>query len=177
VTYNFEDIVSYLNQITPYDWAKFLRERLDSKSAHAPLGGIENDGWKVVYNDKKNATMEAAEKVGDSLDLSFSLGIIVTKQGNVRDVIPGMPAYAGGLAPGMTIVAVNGRKYSKDVMRAELRLAMQSKKPLALLCENADYYSTYNVDYHGGEKYPHLVRDESRPDVLSTVVKPLAAAQ
>lgn len=177
VTYNFDDVVSALNQVTPYDWAKFLRDRLDSKSPHAPMGGFENDGWKLIYNDKKNATMEAAEKVGDALDLSFSLGIIVTKKGEVRDVIPGMPAYAGGLAPGMTVVAVNGRKYSKDVMRSELRLAMHSKQPMALLCENADYFSTYNVDYHGGEKYPHLVRDESKPDVLSTVAKPLAAAQ
>jgi predicted metalloprotease with PDZ domain len=177
VTYTFENVVSALNQVTPYDWAKFLRDRLDSKSPHAPMGGFENDGWKLIYNDKKNATMEAAEKVGDSLDLSFSLGIIVTKKGEVRDVIPGMPAYAGGLAPGMTIVAVNGRKYSKDVMRAELHLGMQSKQPMALLCENADYYSTYQVEYHGGEKYPHLVRNESQPDVLSDVVKPLAAGQ
>jgi predicted metalloprotease with PDZ domain len=177
ITYNFDDVVSALNQVTPYDWAKLLRDRLDSKSAHDPMGGIENDGWKVIYNDKKNATMEAAEKVGNAIDMSFSLGLLVTKDGDIRDAIPGMPAYAAGIAPGMKIIAVNGRKWSKDVMRAALRYGMQTKQPLELLCENADYFSTYKVDYHDGEKYPHLVRNNSQPDVLSDVIKPLAPAQ
>ena len=177
ITYKFEDVVAALNQVTPYDWAKLLRERLDSKSPHAPMGGIENGGWKLIYNDQKNATMEAAEKEGESksLDLSFSLGMIVTKDGDVRDVIPGMPAYAAGMAPGMKIVAVNGRKWSKDVMRTALRSGIHSHQPLALLAENAEYYNTYNVDYHGGEKYPHLVRMDGQPDVLGDIIKPLAA--
>lgn len=174
VTYKFEDVVAALNQVTPYDWTRLLRDRLDSKSAHAPMGGIENGGWKLIYNGQKNATMAAAEKDSESLDLSFSLGITVTKKGEVRDVIPGMPAYAGGLAPGMKIIAVNGRKWSKDIMRIALRFGMHSQQPLALLCENAEYYNTYNVDYHGGEKYPHLVRTDGQPDVLTEIIKPLA---
>lgn len=174
VTYKFEDVVAALNQVTPYDWAKLLRDRLDSKSEHAPMGGIENGGWKLIYNDQKNVTMDAQEKDSESLDLSFSLGIIVNKKGEVRDVIPGMPAYAAGLAPGMKIIAVNGRKWSKDVVRMALRSAMHSQQPLALICENAEYYNTHNIDYHGGEKYPHLVRTEGQPDVLSDIIKPLA---
>jgi len=177
VTYNFEDVVSALNQVVPYDWAKLLRDRLDSKSPHAPMGGIENDGWNIIYNDNKNATMEAAEKVGNAIDMSFSLGLIVTKDGDIRDAIPGMPAYAAGIGPGMKIIAVNGRKWSKDTMRAALRYGTQTKQPLELLCENADYFSTYKIDYHGGEKYPHLVRNGSQPDVLSDVIKPLAPPQ
>jgi hypothetical protein len=27
------------------------------------------------------------------------------------------------------------------------------------------------LDYHGGERYPHLVRDESKPDLLSDILK------
>jgi predicted metalloprotease with PDZ domain len=115
--------------------------------------------------------------VGNAMDMSFSLGLIVTKEGDIRDAIPGMPAYAAGIGPGMKIIAVNGRKWSKDVMRAALRYGMQTREPLQLLCENADYFSTYKIDYHGGEKYPHLVRNESQPDVLSDVIKPLAPAQ
>jgi hypothetical protein len=41
-----------------------------------------------------------------------------------------------------------------------------------LLVENTDYYKTYKLDYHGGEMYPHLVRDESKPDLLSDILKP-----
>lgn len=174
VPYKFEDVVAALNQVAAYDWAKLLRERLDSKSAHAPLGGIENGGWKLVYTDQKNTTMEAQEKAGEALDLSFSLGMIVTKDGDVRDVIPGSPAFASGLGPGMKVVAVNGRRWSKDVMRAALRASVHSQKPLPVLAENGEYFSTYQLDYHGGEQYPHLVRVDSQPDVLGEIIKALA---
>lgn len=177
VAYKFEDVVSALNQIVPHDWAALLRERLDSKSPHAPMGGITNGGWKLVYTDKKNSTMDAREKSGESIDLSFSLGFIATKQGDVHDVIPGSPAYAAGLGPGMKIIAVNGRKWSKDVVRAALRASVHSQQPLSLLAENGEYYSTYQVNYHEGERYPHLVRDEGRPDLLDEMIKPLAPGQ
>jgi predicted metalloprotease with PDZ domain len=172
VPYKFEDVVAALNQVTPYDWAHLLRERLDSKSPHAPMGGITNGGWKLVYTDKKNSTMDAREKQSNNIDLSFSLGFIATKEGELRDVIPGSPAYAAGLGPGMKLIAVNGRKWSKDVVRAALRLGMQNQQPLSLLAENGEYYKTYDVNYHEGEKYPHLVRADGQPNILDEIIKP-----
>ncbi|HZD93216.1 MAG TPA: M61 family peptidase, partial [Candidatus Sulfotelmatobacter sp.] len=172
VPYKFEDVVSALNQVAPNDWARFLRERLDSKSAHAPTGGITNGGWKLVYTDQKNATMEAREKSSDNIDLSFSLGFIASKEGEVRDVITGSPAYAAGLGAGMKVIGVNGRKWSKDVVRAALRGGMHSQQPLSLLTENGEYYTTYQVNYHEGERYPHLVRVEGQPNLLDEMIKP-----
>ena len=174
VSYKFEDVVAALNQVIPSNWADLLRERLNSKSPHAPLGGIEDGGWKLVYTAEKNSTMEAAEKAGDALDLSFSLGMIISKEGDVRDVIPGSPAYAAGLGPGMKLAAVNNRKWSKDVMRAALRTSVHNQQPLTLLAENGDYYNAYQVNYHGGEQYPHLQRAEGQPDVLGEIIKPQA---
>lgn len=174
VTYTFDDVVKGLNQIVSSDWAGFLRTRLDSKSPHAPLGGIENGGWKLIYNDQKNSTMEAREKTSESLDLSFSLGIIVSKDGTISDAIPGSPAYSAGIGPGMKLIAVNSRQYSKDVIRAALKSATNSQQPISLLVENAGFYATYQVDYHGGERYPHLVRDQAQPDLLGDIIKPMA---
>lgn len=174
VTYKFEDIVAALNQVAPYDWAKLLRERLDSKSAHAPMGGIEQGGWKLIYNDQKNSTIEASEKTGEGLDLSFSLGVLLNKDGELRDVIPGSPAYAAGLAPGMKVIGVNGRKWSKDTMRAAVKASAHTREPMTILAENGDYLKTYQVDYHGGDQYPHLVRVDGQPDVLGDIIKPQA---
>jgi predicted metalloprotease with PDZ domain len=151
-----------------------LRERLDSKSAHAPLGGIENSGWTLVYDDKKNSTMSAAEKANETFDASLSLGVILGKEGEVRDVIPGSPAYAAGLGPGMKVIAVNGRKWSKDVTRAALRAAVNSREPVAILAENGEFFATYNVNYHDGERYPHLVRRQGAADLLGDIIQPLA---
>jgi predicted metalloprotease with PDZ domain len=177
VPYKFEDVVATLNQVSPYDWAGLLRQRLDSKSAHAPLGGIENGGWKLAYTEEKNATMEAREKTSESLDLSFSLGIIISKEGAMIDVIPGSPAYQAGAGAGMKLIAVNGRKYSKDIMRTALHASLNSQQPIALLVENGEYYSTFQVNYHNGNHYPHLLRNEGQPNLLDEIIKPLAPAR
>lgn len=116
--------------------------------------------------------MEAEEKTGNSLDLRVSAGMMVTKEGEIRDVVPGSPAYQAGLGPGMKVMAVNERKWSKDVMRAALHFASLNHKPIAILAENGDYFTTYSMNYDGGEKYPHLVRDETKPDILSEIAKP-----
>src|SRR5205085_6017967 len=130
------------------NWGAPLRERLDWKSPHAPMGGIENGGWRLVYNDQKNATMNASEKTSDVVDLSFSLGIIVSKDGTITDAILGSPAYTAGVGPGMKLIAVNGRKYSKDIMRAALKASVSSRQPIALLVENAETYTVSQADAH-----------------------------
>jgi hypothetical protein len=48
---------------------------------------------------------------------------------------------------------------------------MTSTDPLELIVQNTDYFRTFRLDYHGGERYPHLVREESKPDVLSDILK------
>ncbi len=72
-------------------------------------------------------------------------------------------------------VAVNRRQWSPDVLRDALRAARSSTEPIQLLVENADYYTTVAVDYHGGDRQPHLERDPSRPDLLSEISKPHSA--
>jgi len=82
-----------------------------------------------------------------------------------------MPAAKAGIGPGMKLAAVNGRRFSADVLSDELRAGKNSSEPLELLIENTEYFKTFKIDYHGGEKHAHLVRDESKPDVLSEITK------
>lgn len=173
VPYTFEDVVKGLNEVAPYDWAGLLRERVGSTSTHAPLGGIERDGWKLVYNDKPNVLSAAAEKLVKFSDFSYSLGFSVSEGGDFHDVIVGSPAHAAGLGPGMKLVGVNGRKYSPPVLHEALKAAQGSAAPIELLVENGQYFKTYPVDYHGGDRNPHLERVAEKPDVLSDVLKPL----
>ena len=177
VPYKFEEVVAALNQVTPYDWAGLLRQRLDSKAPHAPLDGIANAGWNLVYTNQKNRTMKAREEVSKNLDMSFSLGMIVSNEGMLLDVIPGSPAYAAGVGAGMKLLGVNGRKYSKDVLRTALERSVKGQQPIALLVENGDYYYTFPVDYHDGMRYPHLVRNPAQPDLLDDIIKPIAQGQ
>ncbi|MGC2694724.1 MAG: M61 family peptidase [Candidatus Angelobacter sp.] len=174
VPYVFDDIVKTLNDVTPYDWKKFLRDRLDSYGPGAPLAGITSGGWKLVYDDNPSEFTKAMEKVRNAVDARFSIGLALDDKGGIRDVIYDSPAWRAGLAPGTTLVAVNGRKFNPDILRDELKESKGNGKDIELLVVNGDYYKNFTLNYHDGEKYAHLVRDESKPDLLSDIIKPLA---
>ena len=108
----------------------------------------------------------------DAINAAYSIGLWLKSDGLVTDTVEGMPAAQAGIGPGMKLIAVNGRKFSKDVLGDALRAGKNSNTALELLVENTDYYRTYKLDYHGGEKFPHLVRDETKPDVLTEIIKP-----
>jgi predicted metalloprotease with PDZ domain len=172
VTYTFDDVVHALNQVTPYDWAGLLKQLVSSTEARAPLGGIGRGGWRLVYNDQPNLFIHTGEKVRRSVDASYSLGFVVKEDGELSDVIYGSPAYEAGIGPGMKLVAINGRAWSKDVLRDALRASKGSKQPIDLLVENAKFFKTYSVAYHDGIRNPHLERAEGA-DVLGEILKPL----
>ena len=173
VPYTFDDVVRTLTEVAPYDWETLLRERVKKTSTHAPLGGIERDGWKLVYNDKPNEFLQAIEKLTRQSSFTYSLGFTVGGDGKFADVIVGSAAYQSGLAPGMRLVAVNGRKWTPSVLHAAIKAAQASVQPVELLVENAQFFKTYAVDYHDGEKNPHLERIADQPDWMGDLLKPL----
>ena len=173
-TYNFEDVVATLNSIAPYDWTKFLRTRLDSVSPHAPLGGIENGGWKLVYNEMPNRLIDNKEDAKRLLDETFSIGMVIDSDGSVRDVLYGGPAFNAGVGPLMRVTAVNGQQFSPDVLDDAIQKSTSSHDPLFLLMANGNYFETMNIDYHGGLRNPHLERVNQQPDLLGEIIRPLA---
>ena len=170
-TYTFDDVVNTLNQVTPYDWRGFWTERLTNHGPGAPLTGIENSGWKLVYDEKKSPLIDSLEEEHKEIDARLSIGLWLSWNGAIIDTVEGMPAANAGIGPGMKIVAVNGRRMTRHVFDDALQATKTSSEPLELIVENTDYFKVYKLDYHGGEKYPHLVRDDSRPDVLSEIIK------
>jgi len=171
-TYTFDDVVNALNQVAPHDWRGFWTERLTNHGPGAPLDGIAGSGWKLVYDDTRSEQMKAWEQDHTELDASYSIGLLLRGDGGIVDTIEGMPAAKAGIGPGMKVVAVNGRRFSDDVLRDALKAGTNGSAPLELIVENTDYYKTFKLDYHSGEKYPHLVRDESKSDVLGEIIKP-----
>ena len=174
-TYTFEDVVATLNALAPYDWAGFLRARLDGTSTKTPLEAVENSGWKVVYSEEPNEIGENQAAVSKLRDESLTVGMAVGDEGTVIDVRHGGPAYASGIGPGMKIVAVNGQQYSPEALAEAIDAGKTSTAPIQMIVANGAEYQTFSVDYHGGARYPHLERDASKPDYLSEIIHPLAA--
>lgn len=172
-TYTFDQLVDALNTVAPYDWASFFHERLDSLSPNAPTGGIENAGWKVVLNGEPSHLGGRRGSFGDA----YSIGLQVSEEGNIGDSIVGSPAYKAGITSGMKLVGVNGRVYTHEDLEDAIKAAQDNSEPIKLMVVIDDYYQTFNVDYHGGVRIPHLVRDESKPDYLDELIKPHVTAE
>jgi predicted metalloprotease with PDZ domain len=79
-----------------------------------------------------------------------------------------------GIAPGAKVTSVNGRQFTASVLREAVQTAASNNDPIELQVKNGEYFSMHRVDYHGGEKYPHLEREMGKPDLLSAILKPRA---
>ena len=174
VPYTAEDVFAALNQILPWDWKRFWTERLDSTAPHAPLGGIAAGGWRLGWTDTPSEMQRAREEAaGKITDVRYSIGFAVGEDGLIPDVVPDSPAARSGVGPGMRLLAVNGRRWSRDVLREAIRAS--KSRPIELIVENGEFLGTHRLEWTGGERYPRLERDAARPDLLARIVRPLAA--
>jgi predicted metalloprotease with PDZ domain len=168
--YAFEDLVAALNQTVPNNWADFLNTQLESTSGNAPLAGLNESGWNLTFTAQPITGERASRRTSSS---TFSLGLTLSTDGTVSDSVYNGPAFKAGIAPGMKVVGVNGRVYTPDVLSDFIKSSKDQSKSLELLVIDNDYYRTCKIEYEGGEKYPHLIRNDY-PDYLTELLKPLA---
>ena len=174
VPYTFDDVVAGLNGVVANDWAAFLRERLDSNDSHAPLGGLQNGGYRLSYADKPNAWSALEDSQRGSVEFWYSLGLHVGSTGVVSDVLKGGVADKAGFGPGMKIIAVNSRAFTPGLLRQGVRDARGAGAAIELITEESGYFKMLHLEYHGGERYPVLKRVDGTPERLDQILKPEA---
>ena len=162
VTYTFDDIVSTLNAVMPYDWRGFLTDRLTEKTA-APLGGFTRSGYTLVYGETPTNWTAKVMKSGKFLDLIYSLGINVAK-GKITAVQWDGPAFKAGLTVGQEIVAVNGVPWSEDAAKAAVTAAKGGTAPIRLTVKTDSLVRDVNVQWNGGLRYPRFEKAKGAPD-------------
>jgi predicted metalloprotease with PDZ domain len=173
-TYTFDDLVATLNQVAPYDWRSFLRERLDYTGPNAPLGGITGSGWELVYNDTPNEILAAEQSVSGKANLTSSIGMTVRADGMIQDVIPGMAAAQAGLSPYMKILAVNDHQFSVEELNRAVKNSKVNPGAIEILASNTGTIEHHSIAYHDGLRAPHLKRLEGKPDTLDAILTPLS---
>ncbi len=156
VTYTFADVARTLNDVMPYDWTRFLSDRLTAKGTHAPLGGFDRSGYKLVYTDTPTSMLKLGMKVGKYLDLTWSLGMNIAKGAKISGVIWRGPAYDAGVTVGQEIIAVNGLPYTDDVMKDAVTLAKGGTIPIRLTLKNELVVRDVSVKWNLGLRYPKL---------------------
>jgi predicted metalloprotease with PDZ domain len=177
VPYDFAAVVEALGAVQAYDWSGFWTTRLNRLRPAAPLEGLQAAGWRLALNDTPSIMHLAHEADDKDLDLRYSLGFFVDdERATIGDVIPRSPADAAGAAPGSHIIALNGYKWSKELLHDTLDAPPDAAGTMTLLIEKDDMYKTLELKYSGGERYPNLVREAGTADLLSQIARPINVA-
>ena len=170
LTYDFDEVVATLNAVQPHDWATFLRTRLDGHGPGAPLDGIKRGGYRLIYTESPTDYAKSDEARRKITDLTYSLGLVLNKDGELTAVQWEGPAFKAGLADGVKLIAVNGLAYEADRLKDAVTAAKGGKEPLELLVKAGERYRTVAIDYHDGLRYPRFERIAGTPARLDDIL-------
>lgn len=175
-TYTREDVVRILEHLdSSTDWDALIRVRIEE-----PLPALDLSpvlallGWKIEHADEPTKEQKKIIDDGDTVNLRTSLGLRLSKDGEVTDIVPGGPADLAGLAYGMKVLAVGGWEWSKDRMKDAVKDSTRAGK-VEMVVSFGGRVETKEVKYDGGMRVPRLVRIEGAEDVMGAVVRPLRA--
>jgi predicted metalloprotease with PDZ domain len=172
LTYNFDDIVRTLNEVQPYDWRGYLTRRVYEIAPQAPLEGITQGGYRLIYTAEPTKWIKSIEKERKYNDFTYSGGFAVGNDGKIGSVLWGSPAFNAGLTIGSEIVAVNGRKFDGDAIKSAIKAAAGNGPAPELLIHDGEVYRTVKLDWHGGLRYPRLEKVGTAPGTLDALLAP-----
>jgi predicted metalloprotease with PDZ domain len=172
LTYNFETIVATLNQVQPYDWRSYLQRKVYDVAAQPPLEGITQGGYRLAFTDEPTKWIKSAEKEGKNNNLTYSGGFVVGNDGKITSVLWDSAAFNAGLSVGAEVVAVNGRKFDADSLKRAIKAAAGNGPSPELLIHDGEVYRTVKLDWHGGLRYPRLLKAGSGEGTLDRLLAP-----
>ena len=160
--YDFDTLVRTLNGVVAHDWAGFLKQRLTEKAKGAPLRGFTASGYTLVYTDTPTPAFADQMRSGKASNLSYSGGLVIGAAGAVEQVVWDSAAFAAGMTVGDTIVAVNDKPFSDDLLKAEITAAKGGTAPIRLLVKTSDRLRNVDLAWSGGLRYPRF--EKTGPD-------------
>ncbi len=167
--YEWEDVLRDLKATADYDWDDFLKRRVSAPQESLPLEVVGRLGYRLKYADKPpTAGADADQRENPASD---SLGLVIGATGIVQAVAPGLPGDKAGLAPGMKVIGVNGKKYSNNRLRDAIADSV-TRKTVEFLLEDGEDFRTVTIPYADGLRYLELSRVATQPDVLGEILKP-----
>jgi len=172
LTYTLDDIVATLNQVQPYDWRGYLQQKVYAIAANPPLEGINDAGYKLIFTAEPTKWIKSAEKSGKNNDLTYSGGFVVGNDGKVSTVLWDSAAFNAGITVGSQVVAVNGRNFDGDVLKAAIKAAASNGPTPELLIHDGDVYRTVKLDWRGGLRYPRLQKVGTGQGSLDRLLAP-----
>ena len=172
LTYTFEEVAQTLNQVQPYDWEGYLRRRVLDVAANPPLEGVTMGGYRLAFTDEPTAWIKSGEKENKNNDFTYSGGFVVGNDGKITSVVWDSAAFNAGMTVGSELLAVNGRKFEGDALKAAITAAKSGREPVRLLVKSGEVYRTLDMDWHGGLRYPRLEKTGKGQGTLDALLAP-----
>ena len=172
LTYTFEDVVRTLNAVQPYDWDNYLKTKVLDVSSSPPLEGLTKGGYDLVFTEEPTAWIKSFEKNSKSNDLTYSGGFAVGNDGKITSVLWDSAAFNAGMTVGSVLLAVNGRTFDGDGLKAAIKAAKSTNAPVKLLVKSGEVYRTLDLDWHGGLRYPRLEKVAKGQGTLDALLAP-----
>ena len=166
-----KQIVKALNKIVAYDWDGLIRRRVEAIQNDYDPAVAELLGYSFELTASEPEIPANTFRHSKGVDALDSLGILLAQDGTVKNVLLGSTADQVGLGPGMTVVGINGRKWSGGRFAEAIRLG-QDKRPIELIVANRDELRTIQLHYHDGPRYWNLTRNEEKSDLLKPILAP-----
>ncbi|MEO6740934.1 MAG: PDZ domain-containing protein [Chthoniobacteraceae bacterium] len=173
VGYEQKEITGLLRELADEDWEKFFAERISQTHEALGLDFLPKTvGYRLQYSAKPSEYLTDRDKEGKQVAATASLGLIAAEDGKISTVIPGSPADKAGLAAGMTIAGVNGRKFSAQRLKDAVADSTTLRKVEMLILEG-DVFRSVALAYADGPKYLELTRTPDHADTLAAILKPV----
>jgi predicted metalloprotease with PDZ domain len=170
VPYELPEIVKTLRDLAEFEWEPFLESRVAQTQDTLPLDVVGRLGYRLRYATQPPGGSPISRAHADTSALD-SLGLSFRSDGTIEDVVPGTTGDRAGLAPGMKVIGVNNKTFSRQRLLDALADSA-SRRKIDLLLVEGEQFRTVALDYSDGPRYLELVRNESKPDILAEILKP-----
>jgi predicted metalloprotease with PDZ domain len=168
--YELKEVIGILKGLADLDWEKFFAERIQRPRPRLDLDFLKLLGYRPQYSPKPSDYLKERETDRKQVSATASIGLVASEEGKVNSVTPGSVADKAGLAPTMSIAAVNGRKFSGQRLRDGIAESV-AKGNLELLIVDGDRFRPLTLDYNGGPRYLELTRHPDHADTLAAILK------
>ncbi len=166
-----DDVVQQLSAVLDYDWDGLIARRIESLQIRFDPQVADSLGYAIQFSNERPDIPGTTFRGVMGLDAYDSLGISISAEGEIRDLLLGSAADKAGLGPGMRMMGVNGFAWSENRFHDAIVMS-PTRGDVELLVKNGDSFKTHRVEYSGGPRYMVLVRKPETNDLLAEILQP-----
>lgn len=171
------EIIQTLNGLVEYDWAGLIERRIRTAAPELSLEGLRASGYDFTLSAEKPDYVKQREGDRESINAAYSIGLFVSKKsGEISTVVPNSVADQANLAEEMTILGVNGLKFTSSRFEDAISDATDTGR-IELLVEENDAYRVVELEYKDGPKFPAFIRLDSQPNLFKAICSPSTQAK